>query len=118
MADGKVEFYNIGANKTVVLFLFNSFKQLDHGGRVFPLVEFGCFHDFAVDSVEDILLILPISDLVGLISRQVGFLAKFGLWSFSVLISSSVYSVIDTKFRCDFFVFRMNVSYGIGMRFL
>ena len=28
------------------------------------------------------LLILPISDLVGLISRQVGLLAKFGLWSF------------------------------------
>lgn len=53
MADGRVEFYNIGANKTVVLFLFNIFKQLDHGGRVFPLVEFGCFHDFAVDSVED-----------------------------------------------------------------
>ena len=64
------------------------------------------------------LLILPISDLVGLISRQVGFLAKFGLWSLSVLISSSVYSVIDTKSRCDFFVFCMDVSYGIGMRFL
>ena len=31
------------------------------------------------------LLTLPISDLVGLISRQVGFLAKFGLWSFTVI---------------------------------
>ena len=31
-----------------------------------------------------VLLILPISDLVGLISQQVGLLAKFGLW-FSVL---------------------------------
>ena len=64
------------------------------------------------------LLMLPISDLVGLISWQVGFLAKFGFWSFSVLISSSVYSVIDTKFRWDFFVFCMDDSYGIGMRFL
>ena len=64
------------------------------------------------------VLILPISDLVGLISRQVCFLARFALWSFSVLISSSVYSVIDTKFRCDFFVFCMDVLYGIGMRFL
>jgi len=39
--------------KAVVLFVFNSFKLLDHGGRVFPLVEFGWCCDFAVDSVED-----------------------------------------------------------------
>ena len=35
-----------------------------------------------------VLLILPILDLVGLISRQVGLLAKFGLWSFSVMMST------------------------------
>ena len=35
-----------------MLFVFNSFKPLDHGGGVFPLVEFGCSRDFAVDSVE------------------------------------------------------------------
>ena len=34
------------------------------------------------------LLILPISDLVGFISRQVGLLAKFGLWSFNVINAS------------------------------
>ena len=53
MADGGVEFYDVEANKTVVLFVFNSFKPLDHGGRVFPLVESGYSYDFAVYSLED-----------------------------------------------------------------
>ena len=35
-----------------------------------------------------VLLILPISDLVGLISWQVGLLAKFGLWPFGVMNAS------------------------------
>ena len=34
-----------------VLFVFDSFKPLDHG--VFPLVECGCSRDFVVVSVED-----------------------------------------------------------------
>ena len=44
------------------------------------------------------LLILPISDLVGLISWQVGLLVKFGLWSFSVMIASllAVVSTLST----------------------
>ena len=52
MADGGVDFYDVRGNKAVMLFVFNSFKPLDHGGGVFPLVEFGCSRDFAVDSVE------------------------------------------------------------------
>ena len=35
-----------------MLFVFNSFKPLYNGGGVFPLAEFGCSRDFAVDSVE------------------------------------------------------------------
>ena len=35
-----------------------------------------------------VLLILPISDLVGLISWQVGLLAKFSLWPFGVTNAS------------------------------
>ena len=42
LADGGVEFCDVEANKSVMLFVFNSFKPLDHGGGVFPLVEFGC----------------------------------------------------------------------------
>ena len=37
----------------LVLFVFNGFKPLDQGCRVFLLVEFGCSRDFAVDSFED-----------------------------------------------------------------
>ena len=33
--------------------LFYGFEPLDCGGGAFPLVEFGCSHDFAVNSVED-----------------------------------------------------------------
>ena len=65
------------------------------------------------------LLILPISDLVGLISLQVGLLAKFGLWSFSV-INASLLAVVSTlssipNFVASFLVFCMDVSYGIWM---
>ena len=49
------------------------------------------------------LLILPISDLVGLISLQVGLLAKFGLWSFSV-INASLLAVASTLSSIPSFV--------------
>ena len=62
-------------------------NHFDYGGGVFPLVKFRCFRIFGVDYVDDSLLILPISDLVGLISRQVCLLVKFGLWSLSTLSS-------------------------------
>ena len=60
------------------------------------------------------LLILPISDLVGLISLQVGLLAKFGLWSFNV-IKVSLLAVVSSlssmpNFVAIFFVFCMDVS--------
>jgi len=32
---------------------FYGFEPLNCGGGVFPLIELGCSHDFAVDSVED-----------------------------------------------------------------
>ena len=94
MADGGVEFYDVEANKAVMLFVFNSFKPLDHGGGVFPLVEFGCSRDFAVDSVEGYFADFA-SELVGLISLQVGLLEKFGLWSFSV-VNASLLAVVST----------------------
>ena len=49
------------------------------------------------------LLILPISDLVGLISRQVGLFEKFGLWSFSV-INASLLAVASTLSSIPSFV--------------
>ena len=67
------------------------------------------------------LLILPFSDLVGLISLQVGLLAEFGLWSFSV-INASLLAVVSTlssipNFGAIFFVFCMDVSYDVKMLF-
>ena len=41
------------------------------------------------------MLTLPISDLVGLISLQVGLLAKLGLWSLSVM-NTSLLAVAST----------------------
>ena len=51
-AEASALFY-VKVNKTVILFVLNGFKPLDHGCRVFPLVVFGCSRDFVVDSVED-----------------------------------------------------------------
>ena len=50
-----------------------------------------------------LLLILPISDLVGLISRQVGLLAKFGLWSLRVM-NASLLAVLSTLSSIPSFV--------------
>ena len=50
-----------------------------------------------------VLLILPILDLVGLISRQVGLLAKFGLWSSSVM-NASLLAVMSTLSSMPSFV--------------
>ena len=78
-----------------MLLVFYGFEPLDYGGGVFPLVELGFSHDLAVDSVRIFLLILPISVLVGLISPQVGLLAKFGLWSLRVM-NASLLAVLST----------------------
>ena len=53
LADGRVEFFDVKANKTVVLFIFNGFEPFDHRCDIFPLVEFRCSHDLAVDSAVD-----------------------------------------------------------------
>ena len=50
-----------------------------------------------------LLLILPISDLVGFISRQVGLLAKFGLWSLRVM-NASLLAVLSTLSSIPSFV--------------
>ena len=45
------------------------------------------------------LLILPISDLAGLIRRQVGLLAKLGLWSLRVMKASRLAVVLTRSSR-------------------
>ena len=65
-----------------------------------------------------LLLIFPISGLVGLISRQVGdvrFVVFEGYECF--FVSCLVYSVVYTQFRCDFFVFCVDGLYGVRLCF-
>lgn len=75
------------------------------------------FHRWNLDALVILLLILsrivlpilPISDLLGLLSRQVDLLAKFGLWSVQcyeyAFVSCGVHPVIDAQFCSDVFVF-------------
>ena len=73
MADGGVEFYDVKANKTVVVFLL--LMALNHF-----ITDAVFLHWLNLDALvilllilsRIVLLILPILDLVGLISRQVG----------------------------------------------
>ena len=100
-----------------MLFVFYSFKPLYHGGGVFHWLNSDALVILLLILSRVTLLILPISDLVGLISLQVGFLAKFGLWSFSVINASLLAVVstlsIDTQLRGDFFCF----LYGCLVRY-
>ena len=48
------------------------------------------------------LLTLPISDLAGLIRRQVGLLAKFGLWSLRVMKASRLAVALMRSSNCSF----------------
>ena len=107
------------ANKAVMLFVFNSFKPLYHGEGFFHWLNLDALVILLLILSRVTLLILPISDLVELTSLQVGLLAKFGLWSFSV-INASLLAVVSTlssipNFVAIFFVFCMDVSYGIRM---
>lgn len=74
---------------SVVFFLYG-FEPLDCGGGVYPLVDFGCSHGFDVDSSEDSFADLAYLRFGGVIRSQVGFLAKFGLWSLRVMNASSL----------------------------
>ena len=82
------------------------FRDLNH-----PIAEAVFFHwlNLAVLMIlllilsKILLLIFPISDLVGLISRQVGLLAKFGLWSLRVM-NASLLAVLSTLSSIPSFV--------------
>ena len=102
-----------------MLFVFKSFKLLYHGEGFFHWLNLDALVILLLILSRVTLLILPISDLVELTSLQVGLLAKFGLWSFSV-INASLLAVVSTlssipNFVASFLVFCMDVSYGIWM---
>ena len=63
-------------------------EPVEDSPSVLPLVNAQVVCDGLVYSVEDLLLILPISDLAGLMRRHEGLLAKLGLWSLRVMKAS------------------------------
>ena len=70
--------------KRCILLVFDCFKPFGNRVGVPPQVDFSGYTIFWMIR----LLILPILDFVGLISRQVGELLKLGLWSFKVTKAS------------------------------
>ena len=56
------------------------------------------------------LLILPISDLAGLIRRQVGLLAKLGLWSSRVVKASRLAVLLTQSSRSRLLVISLASS--------
>ena len=87
LADGRLEFFDVKANKTADAVFVHCLK-LDVL-TILPLI---------LSRIS--LLILPISDLEGLVSLQVSLLAKFGLWSFSVKNVSLIAVVSTLCHRC------------------
>ena len=105
-----------------MLFFFNGFELFSSGGGVFPLIELGCPHDFAVDSVEDSFSDLSylrfggVDQLAGWFVGEVRFVVFEGYECF--FVSCLVYSVVFTQFRCDVFVFCVDGFYGVRLCFL
>ena len=80
LGHGWVELFDVKTDEAELLFFFSRFEPVDYGCGVFPLLEVVFF--FAIGLLtwsRMFLLILPISDLVGLMSLQVGLFAKFSL---------------------------------------
>ena len=94
---------------------FMDLKPVDCGGGAFPLVELGCSHDFAVDSVEDSFADLAylrfggVDQPAGWFVGEVRFVVFEGYECF--FVSCLVYSVVYTQFRCDVFVFCVDGLY-------
>ena len=100
---------------------FNGFEPLDHGRRVLPLVEFTCSCDFVVDPVEDCFADSAYLEFGG-VSRKVGLLAKFGLWSFSDM-DASLLALVSTlssmpSFVAMFLFFEWMARVVLGCAFL
>ena len=101
---------------------FYGFEPLDCGGCVFQLVELGCSHDFAVDSVEDSFADLSylrfggVDQSAGYFVGEVRFVVFEGYECF--FVSCFAYSVVYTQFRFDVLVFFVDRLYGVRLCFL
>lgn len=82
---GWVKIDHIEGDNGVLVFIFDLVKPIQNGGCI--------FHWLRLKAVMHVLLILssiclpifPVSDFLGLIGQQVGLLARFGLYSISMM---------------------------------
>ena len=104
-----------------MLFIFYGFEPLDCGGCVFSLVELGCSHDFAVDSVEDSFADLSylrfggVDQSTGWSVGEVRFVVFEGYEC--LFVGCLVYSAVYTQLRCDVLVFCVDGLYGVRLCF-
>ena len=85
------------------------------------MVELGCSHDFAVDSVEDSFADLSYLRF-GVVDRLTGWFVgevRFAVFEGyeCLFVSCLVYSVVYTQFRCDVLVFCVDGLYGVRLCF-
>ena len=95
LANGRIEFFDIKANEVRVLFSLSALNQSITDAVFFHWLKLHLRAMVLLMRSRIVLLTLPISDLVGLISLQVGLLAKLGLWSLSVM-NASLLAVAST----------------------
>ena len=112
MGDGWIELFDVETDEAGVLFVFDIFELVDYGRGVFPLVEVAFFRDCAVDAVEDIFADFAYLGLRGVDESAGRFVCEVWLVILRcyecVFIGCSVYSVVDSQFRRDVFVFFMD----------
>ena len=112
MADGWIELFDVETDEAEVLFVFDIFEPVDYSCCVFPLVEVAFYRDCAVYAVQDLF-----ADFAYLGLRRVDESAgRFVCEVWLVILKCyecfffgcSVYSIVDSQFRRDVFVFFMD----------
>ena len=111
MVDGWIELFDVETDEAGVLFVFDRFEPVDYGCGVFPSVEVAFFRDCAVDAVEDLFADFVYLGLRGVDESAARFVCEVWLVNLKcyecVFIGCSVYSVVDSQFCCDVFIFFM-----------
>lgn len=122
MADGWIELFDVETDEAGVLFVFDRCEPVDYGCDVFLLVEVAFFRDRAVDVVEGLFADFAYLGLRAVDESAGRFVCEVWLVIFKcyecVFIGCSVYSVVDSQFRRDVFVFFMDCLCRLSQCFL
>ena len=112
MADGWIELFDVETDEAGVLFVFDRCEPVDYGCDVFPLFEVAFFRNRAVDAVEGLFADFAYLGLRGVDESAGRFVCEVWLVILKcyeyLFLNCSVYSVVDSQFRHDVFVFFMD----------